>query len=178
MLIAALIIAAVESIISTRVLQRRTDKVPRRCGNVQPTDAAAHEFSHTRRGVFTFPGSLMRRCTHACGVVRSRARRDRERDLLVSASAVREHMSRVVWLVPMKSWSLTPRLVLPLISPGYQPPFVMSTRARTVEAKGKGQHRGHGVGTTGVGHSAIIRLNSARENFPYFSPMSVPFRYA
>lgn len=114
--------AAAESIISTRVLQRRSDKVPVVTTTCQPTDATAHEFSHTRRGVFTFPGSRMRRCTHACGVVRSRARRDRERDLLVSASAVREHMSRVVWLVPMKSWSLTPSLACPAISPGYQPP--------------------------------------------------------
>lgn len=74
------IAAGAESIISIRVATafRRSS---RRCSNVLPTDAAAHEFSHTRRGVFTFPGSLTRRwCTHACGVVRSRARRDRERE--------------------------------------------------------------------------------------------------
>lgn len=99
-----MVVAAAESIIGTRVATafRQVPVVAATC--VAPTDAAAHEFSHTLRGVFTFPGSLTSRwCTHACRVVRSRAWRDRERDLLVSASAVREHMSRVVWLVPMKS---------------------------------------------------------------------------
>jgi len=92
-------VAAAESIISTRVATafRQVPVVAATC--VAPTDAAAHEFSHTLRGVFTFPGFSYIAVVHTR--VRGRAIA-RERDLLVSTSA-REHMSRVVWLVPMKS---------------------------------------------------------------------------
>lgn len=63
--------------------------------------------------------------------------KERGRDLLASTSAVREHMSQAVWLVPTKSWSPSPPL-----SRISTPVTLVRTRRFPARQYRRGIHRG------------------------------------